>query len=174
MLYLGQSKKITSDSEFSLFRIMVFKKGADTVKNLCRERRFTVRPYEHDPNAEKSEMEKKVILTTERNKLLSALMVWIVNKYSEVFMAWIHLKAIRTFTESVLRFGIPVNFVAAMLKIRRGMHSKLRQTLKDLYSTLSGASLVNTTDESAGADIGGMGGGEFYPYVYIPIDTQDE
>ena len=34
-----------------------------------------------------------------------------------MFKAWIHVKAIRTFVEAVLRFGIPVNFQAIVLRV---------------------------------------------------------
>ncbi len=48
----------------------------------------------------------------------SALILWCETQYTDMFSGWIHLKVIRLFVESVLRFGIPVNFQAAVLKVR--------------------------------------------------------
>lgn len=36
---------------------------------------------------------------------------WITTAFSETVIAWTHLKAIRLFVESVLRFGLPVSIL---------------------------------------------------------------
>jgi hypothetical protein len=41
--------------------------------------------------------------------------LWCKSTYSEVFSAWVHVKAMRCFVESVLRYGLPVNFAASLL-----------------------------------------------------------
>jgi len=33
-------RRVADDAEYVLYRIVVFKKGADTLKNLCREKRY--------------------------------------------------------------------------------------------------------------------------------------
>ena len=40
----------------------------------------------------------------------SIYLIIFYNFISESFMAWIHVKALRVFVESVLRYGLPVNF----------------------------------------------------------------
>jgi len=42
-------------------------------------------------------------LETERQKLYANLVRWLKIHFGEVFSAWIHIKAIRVFVESVLR-----------------------------------------------------------------------
>jgi V-ATPase subunit C len=37
--------------------------------------------------------------------------------FSDTFQAWTHLKAIRVFVESVLRYGLPPEFVSAVIKV---------------------------------------------------------
>jgi len=49
------SKGTDDDDEFVLYRIIVMKKGADSYKNLCRDRRFTVRPFKYDPTEDQSQ-----------------------------------------------------------------------------------------------------------------------
>jgi hypothetical protein len=41
-------------------------------------------------------------------------------KYGEAVQLWMHVKAVRTFVECVLRYGIPVNFVAAIFTLPKG------------------------------------------------------
>ena len=44
-------------------------------------------------------------------------MNWLKVNFNVAFTAWIHVKALRTFIESVLRYGLPVNFQAAVVKV---------------------------------------------------------
>ena len=55
----------------------------------------------------------------------------------------------RVFVESVLRFGLPVNFQGMVLNPQRKQVKKLRETLNDLYLHLDSAA--------------GLGGGEEIP-----------
>jgi len=100
-------------------------------------------------------------------------MIWLKSKFSEVMTCWMHIKAIRTFTEAVLRYGIPVNFKAIIMRPKKGAHARLRQVLNELYSTLAGTNLM-VTSEDQGADLVALSGGEFYPYVYLPLNLQDD
>ncbi len=45
------------------------------------------------------------------------LIRWCKVNFGEVFQSWIHLKAIRAFVESVLRYGLPTNFQAMLLLV---------------------------------------------------------
>ena len=58
-------------------------------------------------------------------------------------------QALRVFVESVLRFGLPVNFQGMVLNPQRKQVKKLRETLNDLYLHLDSAA--------------GLGGGEEIP-----------
>lgn len=37
--------------------------------------------------------------------------------FGEVFSAWVHLKALRVFVESVLRYGLPPDFTAVSIAV---------------------------------------------------------
>ena len=39
------------------------------------------------------------------------LIRWLKGNFSEAFVNWIHVKALRLFTESVLRYGLPATFM---------------------------------------------------------------
>lgn len=51
-------------------------------------------------------------------------MRWGKASYSELYSAWVHIKAVRTFAEAVLRYGLPVDFQAILLKVSHAMSSK--------------------------------------------------
>jgi len=89
-----------------------------------------------------------------------------------VFSSWIHLKAIRLYVESALRYGLPVNFTAVLMEPGRGKEAKLRAELKTLYGKLAGGN-VNLAAADNEPDISGLTTGEFYPYVYLPLSLVD-
>ena len=66
-------------------------------------------------------------------------MRWLKVNFSECFMAWIHVKALRGFVESVLRYGLPVNFQGMVLLPQKKTQKKLRDTLNQTYAHLDSA-----------------------------------
>ncbi len=64
---------------------------------------------------------------------------WLKINFSEAVTAWVHIKALRLFVESVLRYGLPVSFQAAIIKPQKKTAKKLRETLESTYSYLNSA-----------------------------------
>ena len=52
----------------------------------------------------------------------------------QAFSAWIHICAIRLFTESILRYGLPPKFLSAIMKPNAKFAQKLRKALAGLFS----------------------------------------
>ena len=44
--------------------------------------------------------------------------------FSEIFIAWTHLKALRTFVESVLRYALPTNFQCILVLVMNTKKTK--------------------------------------------------
>lgn len=63
-------------------------------------------------------------------KQWSRLVQWGKTYFSETFTSWIHLKAVRLFVESVLRYGLPANFQGALLEPAKKKEKSLRQALE--------------------------------------------
>jgi len=166
--------KLTPDDyegEFCLYRILVFKRGADTIKTLCRDKRYTVRPFKYDPEEEKNQEQEKKRLEKSLKKTWQGLVRWCKTYYSEVFASWVHLKAIRVFVEDVLRFGLPVNSQTFAIEPKKGKDTKLRHILKDLYKDLPNAGAAAELDPGE-TDLSGFGS-DFFPYVYFMIKVTD-
>jgi len=166
----GSAIKLTPEGyegEFCLYRILVFKRGADTIKNLCRDKRYTVRPFKYDPEEEKNQEEEKKKVEKKIKKTWNHMVNWSKTMYSEIFSSWIHLKAIRVYVEDVLRFGLPVDVQSFILEPKRGKESKLRLVLRELYKHLDKGGLTSELDPGE-TDISGFGS-DFYPYVYFLV-----
>ena len=63
-------------------------------------------------------IEKQKLETTNlekaKNKAYPPLIKWLKGNFSEAFLNWTHVKALRLFTESVLRYGLPATFMVGV------------------------------------------------------------
>ncbi|XP_019865630.1 V-type proton ATPase subunit C [Aethina tumida] len=172
MIVPRSSQLITQDQEYGLFNVSLFKKVVDEFKLHARERKFIVRDFtynEEELAAGKNEITK---LVTDKKKQFGPLVRWLKVNFSECFCAWIHVKALRVFVESVLRYGLPVNFQAILIHPNKKTMKRLRDVLNQLYGHLdSSATLSGVNVDSV--DIPGLGFGqsEYYPYVYYKINV---
>eukprot|EP01118_Nematostelium_gracile_P013599 TRINITY_DN515_c0_g1_i1.p1 TRINITY_DN515_c0_g1~~TRINITY_DN515_c0_g1_i1.p1 ORF type:complete len:380 (-),score=95.34 TRINITY_DN515_c0_g1_i1:38-1177(-) len=155
---------IEEDNDFTLYRVVLFRKVADDFKAAARERKYIVRDYKFDPNRSAKADKKK--LEAEKEKLRKALIRWCKTNFSEAFIAWIHLKAIRVFVESVLRYGLPTNFQAMLLLPNKNRETKLRKALADLYGHLTSRSIFNKDNK----DEDDHDSENFFPYVSLNIN----
>ena len=55
----------------------------------------------------------------------------------QAFSAWIHICAIRLFTESILRYGVPPQFLTALVKPNAKAATKLRKLLAAMFASQS-------------------------------------
>ena len=64
----------------------------------------------------------------------------------QAFSAWIHTCAVRLFTESILRYGLPPQFLGVLMKPNPKAQAKLRKSLASVFGstgrTLRSAGLV--------------------------------
>ncbi|CAG9792556.1 unnamed protein product [Diatraea saccharalis] len=171
MIVPRSSQLIYQDNDYGLFTVTLFKKVVEEFKLHARERKFVVREFsynEADLAAGKNEITK---LVTDKKKQFGPLVRWLKVNFSECFCAWIHVKALRVFVESVLRYGLPVNFQAVVMVPARKSVKKLRDVLQQLYAHLdhSAQHHANSQDNAELAGLG-FGSSEYYPYVFYKIN----
>ena len=167
MIVPRSSKLIFEDNDHGLFNVVLFQKVVDEFKVKAREKKFVVRDFEYneeDIAKGKSELAK---LEFDKKKQHQFLFRWVKVNFSEAFIAWIHVKALRLFVESVLRYGLPVNFLSVLIYPNKKQTRKLRETLNQLYSHLDTSIGQGPMDEIPGFSIGTQ---EYYPYVYFKIN----
>ncbi|KAJ8288394.1 hypothetical protein COCON_G00010530 [Conger conger] len=157
------------DMESGLFSVTLFRKAIDDFRHKAREYKFTVRDFQYNAEEMKADKEEMTRLSTDKKKQFGPLVRWLKVNFSEAFIAWIHIKALRVFVESVLRYGLPVNFQAMLLQPNKKNMKKLREVLYDLYKHLdsSAASIIDASMDIPGLNLSQQ---EYYPYVYYKID----
>lgn len=171
MIVPRSSQLITQDQDFGLFNVTLFKKVVDEFKLHAREKKFVVRDFtynEEELAAGKNEITK---LVTDKKKQFGPLVRWLKVNFSECFCAWVHVKALRVFVESVLRYGLPVNFQAILIHPNKKNQKRLRDVLNQLYGHLDGSTGGSSNVGVDNVDIPGLGFGqsEYFPYVFYKL-----
>jgi len=140
-------------------------------KTAVREKqpRWTVRQFEFDKTA--FEVEKKALedVTAQEEKAKKQLALWCKAMHGEVFRAYVHLKVIRVFVESCLRFGVPPDFQPVVMKFNMKEEKKVRKLLAKQFEKLGSAAMFGV-DENVPAAVGGQ---EFYPYVFLSLNVSE-
>ncbi|KAI7798512.1 V-type proton ATPase subunit C 1-B [Triplophysa rosa] len=168
MVVPRSTKLLFEDQENGLFSVTLFRKAIDDFKHKARENKFMVRDFQYNEEEMKADKEEMTRLSTDKKKQFGPLVRWLKVNFSEAFIAWIHIKALRVFTESVLRYGLPVNFQAMLLQPNKKNAKKLRDVLQDLYKHLdSSANVIDASMDIPGLNLSQQ---EYYPYVYYKID----
>lgn len=103
--------------------------------------------------------------------LQTTLVQWCRTSFSDTFTSWVHIKALRVFVESVLRYGLPPNFHVAVLEFNKKSTKKVRTVLQGLYAHLDRAGDANAGDVLEVASLGPQG--KYYPYVNFDIPVAE-
>lgn len=72
------------------------------------------------------------------------LHAWLV----QAFSAWIHICAIRLFAESILRYGVPPQFLTALVKPNAKTTTKLRKLLASMFASESKILLADCASDN--------------------------
>uniref|UniRef100_A0A5S6R630 V-type proton ATPase subunit C n=1 Tax=Trichuris muris TaxID=70415 RepID=A0A5S6R630_TRIMR len=174
MVVPRSSRLIFEDADNGLFSVTLFRKVVDEYRTHCRENKFIVRDFVYDEHLLAQGKNERNRLAAEKNKQFGPLVRWLKINFSEMFSAWIHVKALRVFVESVLRYGLPVNFQAALMQPnKRAVAKRLKDLLNQLYAYLDvgnmGTGNFEMTDDVN--KLLSFGQQEYYPYVFLKINT---
>ncbi|XP_031510791.1 V-type proton ATPase subunit C 2 isoform X2 [Papio anubis] len=191
MVVPRSTKLITEDKEGGLFTVTLFRKVIEDFKTKAKENKFTVREFYYDEKEIKREREEMARLLSDKkqqyqtscvalkkgsstfpdHKVKGPLLRWLKVNFSEAFIAWIHVKALRVFVESVLRYGLPVNFQAVLLQpLKKSSTKRLREVLNSVFRHLDEVAATSILDASVEIPGLQLNNQDYFPYVYFHID----
>ncbi|XP_068421269.1 V-type proton ATPase subunit C 2 [Eschrichtius robustus] len=171
MVVPRSTKLIAEDNEGGLFTVTLFRKVIDDFKTKAKENKFTVREFYYDEKEIKREREEMTRLLLDKKQQYGPLLRWLKVNFSEAFIAWIHIKALRVFVESVLRYGLPVNFQAVLLQPHKKSSTKrLREVLNSVFRHLDEVAATSILDASVEIPGLQLSNQDYFPYVYFHID----
>ncbi|KAJ6604417.1 hypothetical protein DFH09DRAFT_1122625 [Mycena vulgaris] len=116
MVVPRSSASVASDEEYTLFSVVVFRRVHDEFVQKCRENKFIVRDFVFsEEEFAKQHQELETADSTEK-ELWTELLRLSRTNFSESIQILVHLKVIRLFVESVLRYGLPANYAGIAVK----------------------------------------------------------
>jgi len=161
MVVPRSTRKIASDDDYVLHSVIVFKRVHDEFAQKCRENKFVLREYSFDENAlEKQRQELQVAHISEK-ELWTELLRLSRTNFSEAYQALVHLKVVRLFVESVLRYGPPATFTGVMIQPDPRSTKRLLTNLQAHFAYLAPRSMGLKTKARTGAVADAEVGGEY-------------
>lgn len=159
----GSAKKIHKEGENFLYSITMLKghyeagyyegdefvqgkffSYMESVRNSFRDKRFPIREFIFDPSKAGGVDGQIEQAKWEVQQTLTTIVRWCRAHYGEVFSGWVHLKVIKGFVESVLRYGLPVDFLPVFVEPNM---KKEKTILKNLTTTICKLRSELRTDE---------------------------
>jgi len=184
MVVPRSSIEVTHDEEFTLFTVTTFKKFSSEFQHKCREMKWTPRDYKYVAGGKEEERKEVEKISKDERKIWGEALRLGRTGWSESVMIWIHVLTLRVFVETVLRYGLPLDFVCGLIKANPKLAKKAKASLDSTYSYLGGNAFGRdkkgkvTKDDSAlssemaAAGVGSHGGegSEYTAYVYYDFE----
>ncbi|KAI0786026.1 ATPase V1 complex subunit C [Abortiporus biennis] len=131
---------VASDSEYTLYAVVIFKRVHDDFLQKCRENKFIVRDFTFSEDLQEKQREELSTADTTEKELWTELLRLSRTNFSESFQILVHLKILRLFVESVLRYGLPANYIGFIVKPEPKTIKRTLTTLQEQFAYLSGRS----------------------------------
>ena len=94
-----------------------FKKYSTEFIHKAREQKWIPRDYKFKKGGEEEERKEIEKAGKEEKKLWGEALRLCSTGWGEAVMAWVHVLALRVFVETVLRYGLPLQFVCGLIKV---------------------------------------------------------
>jgi V-type H+-transporting ATPase subunit C len=109
--------EVTHDAEFTLFAVTTFKKHSAEFQHKCRENKWQPRDYKYTKGGAEEEQKELDRVSRDERKVWGEALRLSRTGWSESVMIWIHVLTLRVFAETVLRYGLPLDYVCGLIKV---------------------------------------------------------
>ncbi|RVX73133.1 hypothetical protein B0A52_02260 [Exophiala mesophila] len=171
---------VSSDDEFSLYAVTTFKKHSPEFVHKVREKKWIPRDYKFKAGGKEEEAKELKRIEAEEKKVWGETLRLGRTGWSEGVMALVHVVVLRVFVETVLRYGLPLDYVSVLIKTDSKREKKALQGLDSEYSYLAGNAFgkdkkgrPKKDEGSGGGDVVGAAAeqADYSPYVLYSIDV---
>lgn len=118
MVVPRSAQLLAKDEEFQLYAVTVFKKHSAEFVHKCREHRWTPREMKFTEGGREAEEQELRKLEKEERRVWGEALRLGRTGYSDAVQGWIHVLSLRVFVETVLRYGLPLEYVCGLVKVR--------------------------------------------------------
>lgn len=184
MVVPRSAQKLSADSAYVLYSVTVFKKYSKQFETKAREEKWIPReaPQHHTESSnshndapaespvDQARREEKEVRDQERRQR-SELERLAAITFSDIVKAWGHVKIIRVFVESVLRYGLPLNYLTATFETKQSTE-KTEAKLLEEFAHLGGNAVARDSkgkakvaDDSDLAEFAALVEQDYKPFV---------
>ncbi|GLI74400.1 vacuolar ATP synthase subunit C [Penicillium ochrochloron] len=179
MVVPRSAQLLAEDSEFSLYAVTSFKKHSVEFVHKCREQKWIPRDFKYVEGGKEEERKEVERVGGDERKLWGETLRLGRTAWSEAVMVWIHILVLRVFVETVLRYGLPLDFVCGLIRTPSSKQAdKAKSNLEEKYSYLAGNAFGRDKkgrvkrDDPNEMHTGAEGSAEYTPYVYYEFEFQ--
>lgn len=163
------SRVVSEDNDYILVNVVLFKRVVDEFKQAARSKGYQVRDYLPPVAGSELSAAQADSLRKEVDSRRAVLEAWCKTAYGEAFSCWVHMTCIRVFVESILRYGLPPAYQAAVVRPADKQENKLRTVLATVFT--DGKNAQFWKDDGSGGAVG-MGSEEMFPYVSFTLNIE--
>jgi len=162
MVVPRSTERIAADDEYVLQTVTVFKKVKEEYIHKCRENKFIVRDFHWDDSAQEKQKKELANLEEEEKELWTDLLKLSRINFSEAYQILAHLKTVRLFIESVLRYGLPADYAGVIVRPDPKTAVKTLRALSAHFAYLAASSRGPSSKRTkSGAAVSDDVGGEW-------------
>ncbi|KAF8523067.1 hypothetical protein BU17DRAFT_43994 [Hysterangium stoloniferum] len=174
MVVPRSSTCIVADDAYTLFSVVIFKRVHDEFSQKCRENKFVLRDFTFSEDAVAKQRDELRTTEISERELWTELLRLARTNFSEAYQILVHLKIVRLFVESVLRYGLPANYIGLAIKPDPKQTKKILSLLVSHFAYLgSGTQEVNKSksawDEEFAAEYQAVMEEELFDFVLFEI-----
>jgi len=117
----GSAARIAEDRDgYVLYTVAVLKAFRESFRASAKEKRLVVRDFAYVPALAGAAARASGDLGSDAERALAVLKDQSRRRFEEACGLWLHVKTLRAFVEAALRYGVPVNFSALLVRVARG------------------------------------------------------
>lgn len=166
------STLVAEDAEYLAFAVVLFRRVTDDFKSAARSKGFQAKDVasaalDINDGASSSDGSDSIALSKLKQDIdikRNALVQWCLASYGEAFSSWVHVTAIRLFAESILRYGLPPQFLPVLMKPNPKYTAHLRKVLATNFGAVGGHHYASEA---------GSGEGDLFPYVSFTLNIEE-
>ncbi|KAJ5279759.1 hypothetical protein N7478_005131 [Penicillium angulare] len=176
MVVPRSAQLVASDSEFSLYAVTTFKKHSAEFVHKAREQKWIPRDFKYVEGGKEEERKEVERVGGDERKLWGETLRLGRTAWSEAVMVMVHVLVLRVFVETVLRYGLPLDFVSALVRVPSAKQAdKAKQNLEEKYNYLAGNAFGRDKKGRVKKDDpnemhGTEGGADYTAYVFYEFE----
>ena len=159
----GSAKQFNVEDKdgLTLWRVVILKAALDEVVAKAKKSRWVVREFEFNPDQTEVDKRQREEMKAEFMKKQAILLGLCKSVFSELFIAMAHLKALRVYAESILRYSLPPQYFSVIVAPKEGKQKKILDGLvKRFMKSGEKVDMFCSKEESEEGE-------DFFPFVFI-------